>query len=61
MIYSEAFNKYSGRDKSEKLFRSGKSFLGGDAMRVHSESSLAFKTFINFLALIVRNKNVQIN
>lgn len=56
MGYREAINLYKSRDVSEKLFRSDKTFLGGDAMRVHSESSLASKTFINFLALIVRNK-----
>ena len=55
MAYSEAFNKYSGRDKSEKLFRSGKSFLGGDAYIVHTRQSLESKTLISFIALIIRN------
>ena len=53
MTYAEAFNKYSGRDKSEKLFRSGKPFLGGDA--VHTRQSLESKTLITFIALIIRN------
>ena len=55
MTYTEAFNKYSGRDQSEKLFKSGKSFLGGDAYRVHTKQSLESKTLITFIALIIRN------
>ena len=55
MTYAEAFNKYSGRDQSEKLFKSGKSFLGGDAYRVHTKQSLESKTLITFIALIIRN------
>lgn len=56
MEYKEALDLYKSRDVSEKLFRSDKTFLGGDAMRVQSDSSLMSKTFINFLALVVRNK-----
>ena len=55
MTYAEAFNKYSGRDQSEKLFKSGKSFLGGDSYRVHTKQSLESKTLITFIALIIRN------
>ena len=55
MTYAEAFNKYSGRDQSEKLFKSGKSFLGGDAYRVHTKQSLESKTLITFISLIIRN------
>lgn len=40
----------------EKLFRADKSFLGNQSMRVCSDESLSAKMFIEFVALIVRNR-----
>lgn len=56
MTAEDAYRLYKGRDSSEKLFRADKSFLGGASMRVHSQESLAAKTFIGFIALIMRNR-----
>lgn len=56
MTAEEAYRLYKGRDSSEKLFRADKSFLGADCMRVHSGESLATKTFVGFIALIIRNR-----
>ena len=53
---AEALIKYKGRDASEKLFKGDKSFLGNRAMRMHSLESEEAKIFIEFIALIVRNK-----
>lgn len=52
----EAIELYKSRDASEKLFRSDKSYLGNKSMRVASEESLESKTFIQFIALILRAK-----
>ena len=54
--YDETLTLYKGRDSSEKLFSATKSFLGGKSVRVHSREALDTKMFIEFLALIVRNK-----
>ena len=56
MTAEEAYRLYKGRDSFEKLFRADKSFLGADCMRVHSGESLATKTFVGFIALIIRNR-----
>ena len=56
MTAEDAYRLYKGRDSSEKLFRADKSFLGGAGMRVHSQESLGAKTFIGFIALIMRNR-----
>lgn len=56
MTASEALLHYKGRDVSEKLFSSDKSFIGSRSMRVQSDESLSAKVFIEFLALIVRNR-----
>ena len=56
MTASEALVQYKGRDISEKLFRADKTFLGGQSMRVQSEEALSSKVFIEFVALIVRNR-----
>ena len=53
---SQALIHYKGRDISEKLFRADKSFLGSKSMRVQSTESLSSKVFIEFIALIVRNR-----
>jgi hypothetical protein len=47
---------YKSRDASEKLFCASKSFLGGDALRVHSDESASGKVFCGFVALIIRDR-----
>lgn len=56
MTASAALIQYKGRDISEKLFRSDKTFLGSNSMRVHTAKALSAKVFIEFIALIVRNR-----
>ena len=56
MSYEEAIHLYKSRDSSEKLFAADKTFLGGRSYRVHSTESLQNKSFVAFLALIVRNR-----
>lgn len=54
MTAKEAINLYKSRDASEKAFRTDKSFLGDQCLRVYSEESAASKIFIEFIALIIR-------
>ena len=56
MSASQALIQYKGRDVSEKLFRADKSFLGAQSMRVQSPEAMSSKIFIEFIALIVRNR-----
>lgn len=56
MSAAEAYALYSGRDASEKLFATDKSFLGSNSMRVHTKESLSAKIFIEFIALIIRQR-----
>ncbi len=56
MTAEEALILYKGRDASEKLFAADKTFLGGKSMRVQSQEAISSKIFIEFLALIVRNR-----
>lgn len=56
MSASEAFFLYKGRDPSEKLFRVDKTFLGSRSARVHSNEALSAKIWLEFVALIVRNR-----
>jgi len=56
MTAREALSLYKSRDDSEKLFRGDKSYLGNRAMRVYSDESTSAKIFIEFVALIIRNK-----
>lgn len=56
MTAEEAYWLYRGRDASEKLFCADKSFLGSRSLRVHSNDSVRSKIFIEFIALIVRNR-----
>jgi transposase len=51
-----ALDLYKSRDQSEKLFRGDKSYLGNKSVRVHSDESVCGKIFIEFVALIIRNK-----
>ena len=56
MTAEEALCKYKGRDASEKLFRGDKSYLGNRSLRVDSNESMHAKIFIEFVALIIRNR-----
>lgn len=56
MTAADAYRLYRGRDISEKLFRADKSFLGSKSLRVCSNESVSTKIFIEFVALIVRNR-----
>ena len=56
MTAQEALDLYYSRDASEKLFRGDKSYLGDKSMRVYSDESMSAKIFIEFIALIVRNR-----
>ena len=56
MTAAEALELYKSRDCSEKLFRGDKSYLGERAMRVYQDEPLHTKIFVEFVALIIRNK-----
>jgi len=56
MSAKEALDLYKSRDQSEKLFRGDKSDLGNKSARVYSDESVSGKIFIEFVALIIRNR-----
>lgn len=56
MTAKEALEIYKSRDASEKLFMTDKTFLGNNCVRVDSDESAASKIFIEFIALIIRNR-----
>ena len=56
MTAQEALDLYKGRDASEKLFRGDKSYVGNQSMRVYSNESMEAKIFVEFVALIIRNR-----
>lgn len=56
MTARDALMLYKSRDDSEKLFRGDKSYLGDRAVRVYSDESVSAKIFVEFVALILRNK-----
>ncbi len=56
MTAKEALHLYKGRDASEKLFASDKTFLGDKSLRVHTREGAEGKSFTQFIALIIRNK-----
>ena len=56
MTAKEALHIYKSRDMSEKAFRGDKTYLGDKSLRVHSTESTSAKIFIEFVAMIVRNK-----
>ena len=56
MTAREAISLYKSRDSSEKLFRGDKSYLGNKSLRVPSQQAADAKIFIEFVALIVRNR-----
>ena len=53
---AQALMHYKGRDISEKIFKTDKSFIGSKSMRVQSAESLEAKIFVEFIALIIRNR-----
>lgn len=55
MTASEALDIYRKRDNVEKIFRMLKAGLEYDTFRVHSQDSLESKTYVMFIASIVRN------
>lgn len=56
MTAREALLLYKSRDASEKLFRGDKSYLGNASNRSHHNESFRAKIFIEFVALIIRNR-----
>jgi transposase len=56
MTAKEALRLYKSRDGSEKLFRGDKFYLGNRSARSHTNESFNAKVFIEFVALIIRNK-----
>ena len=56
MSAKDAMDLYRSRDSSEKLFRSDKTFLGNRSLRTYSQQSADAKIFIEFVALIIRNR-----
>lgn len=56
MTAAQALVQYKGRDISEKLFRADKTFIGAKSERVQSSQSISSKIFIEFIALIIRNR-----
>ena len=56
MTAEEALDLYKSRDASEKLFKGDKSYLGNKSFRVQSNESVRAKIFIEFVALIIRNR-----
>lgn len=56
MTAAEALELYKSRDASEKLFRGDKSYLGNRSYRNHFTESVEAKIFVEFIALIVRNR-----
>ena len=56
MSAAEAIAIYKGRDSTEKLFRGDKSYLGNRSLRVGSGEAASSKIFIEFIALVIRNR-----
>ncbi len=56
MTAQQALDLYKSRDANEKLFRGDKSYLGDRSFRTQGSESTANKIFIEFVALIIRNR-----
>ncbi len=56
MTAKEALCLYKSRDTSEKLFRGDKSYLGDKSLRIYTDDAADAKIFVEFVALIVRNR-----
>lgn len=55
MSAKEALSDYRDRDVVEKMFRSLKTYLDYDSLAVHYDTSVKSKTFIVFVASIIRS------
>jgi len=56
MTAKEALTLYRSHNGSEKLFRGDRSYHENKSIRVRSDESIDEKIFIEFVALIIRNK-----
>ena len=56
MTAKDAITIYKSRDASEKLFRMDKSFMDNATLGVQSSEGAEAKIFIEFVALVIRNK-----
>ena len=56
MAAKETIGLYKSREASEKLFRGDKSNLGDRSLQVYGDSSSDARIFIEFIALIIRNR-----
>ena len=56
MSASDALELYKSRDASEKLFRGDKTYMGERSARTYHDEPTHAKIFIEFIALIIRNK-----
>ena len=56
MTAEDALDLYKSRDASEKLFRGDKSYLGYKSIRTYHDEPTHSKIFVEFVALIIRNK-----
>ncbi len=56
MTAKEALCLYKSRDNSEKLFWGDKSYLGDKSLRIYTDDAADAKIFVEFVALIVRNR-----
>lgn len=56
MTAKDALHLYKSRDASEKLFRGDKTYLGDKSLRVYGDAAAESKIFIEFIALIIRNR-----
>ena len=56
MSAKDALVLYKSRDESEKLFRGDKSYLGNGTLRVQTDEAVEAKIFVEFVALVIRNK-----
>lgn len=56
MSAKDAITIYKSRDASEKLFRMDKSFMDNATLGVQSSEDAEAKIFIEFVALVIRNK-----
>ena len=53
---TDAIEKYRNKDAVEKMFRTMKTMLGMDTMRVHGEEAMERKSFLAFLSGIIWNE-----
>ncbi len=56
MTAREALDLYKSRDATEKLFRGDKCYLGNRSLRVYCDDAANSRIFIEFIALIIRDR-----